>query len=183
MIQKSEFRSQRSEVIRISPLLYNLLFLFSVVCFLFSTIGCEAFVRKFTRKPKNKDFDVEEMVLVPEEYKGPQMTKEELYRQHLLFWKSWQEELVNAVASSHSHKKQMTCINEAIKNLVNARALLNEQKQQKLDEYLKKMRDLKEEISRDAYGGNAANIRQRAERLKRNILREFSYRYIKDDLI
>jgi hypothetical protein len=153
------------------------------VCCLVSLMGCEAFIRKFTRKPKNKEFDAEEMVLVPEEYKGPQMTKEELYRQRLLFWKSWQEELINALASSHSHKKRMTCINEAIKNLINARKLLNQQKQQKLDEHLNKMKNLQEEISRDTYGGNTANIRQKAERLKRNILSEFSYRYIKDDLI
>ena len=30
-------------------------------------VGCEAFIRKFTRKPKNKKSDVQEMVLVPEE--------------------------------------------------------------------------------------------------------------------
>ena len=38
-------------------------------------VGCEAFVRKFTRKPKKEDLPRTEMVLTPEEYKGPQMTK------------------------------------------------------------------------------------------------------------
>ena len=83
-------------------------------------VGCEAFIRKFTRKPKNKKSDVQEMVLVPEEYKGPQMSKEELYRQYILFWKSWHDELLNSLSSSRSHKKRVSCIDEAIKNINDA---------------------------------------------------------------
>ena len=46
----------------------------SVSCsFLFTLIGCAAFVRKFTRKRKKEDLPQEEMVLAPEEWKGPQM--------------------------------------------------------------------------------------------------------------
>ena len=69
--------------------------LFILVCSLFVMVcgltGCEAFVRKFTRKPKKENLPQEELILVPEEYKGPNLTKEELYRQNLLFWGCWQD--------------------------------------------------------------------------------------------
>jgi hypothetical protein len=42
----------------------------AVILFLvFTLTGCEAFVRKFTRKPKQEY--TEPPVLAPEEYKGP----------------------------------------------------------------------------------------------------------------
>lgn len=54
----------------------NLLFISFLMV---SLTGCEAFVRKFTRKPKDK-MKTEELVLIPEEYKPPQLSKEEKYR-------------------------------------------------------------------------------------------------------
>ncbi|MFA5150687.1 MAG: hypothetical protein WC433_07270, partial [Candidatus Omnitrophota bacterium] len=67
--------------------------LFTFYFLLFTLCGCEAFVRKFTRKSKKDKVPVE-MVLAPEEWKGPQMTKEEQYRQYFVFWQSWQDELI-----------------------------------------------------------------------------------------
>ena len=83
-----------------------------LICFLvFNLVGCESFTRKFTRKSKKPDQAVE-MVLVPQEYKGPNMTKEELYRQYFLYWKSWQEELINALTQKTSQKKKSWLVNE-----------------------------------------------------------------------
>jgi len=66
-------------------------------CILLSVLsGCETMARKFTRKSKKPGQPVQ-MVLAPEEYKGPDMSKEELYRQYFLFWKSWHDELENAL--------------------------------------------------------------------------------------
>lgn len=149
---------------------------------LVTLIGCEAFVRKFTRKSK-KEPPKEEMVLVPEEYKGPQMSKEELCRQYLLFWKSWHDEFIVSLSTGANHKKQIDCIEETINNLVNLRTLLNENKQKKLDAYLKQLNGLKELIIEDTYGVNIPRHRQSAERIKRNILRDFSYRKAKDYLL
>lgn len=144
-------------------------------------IGCEAFVRKFTRKPK-KELPKEEMVLVPEEYKGPQMSKEDLYRQYFLFWKSWQDELITSLSPGANQKKQIDCVEEAIKNLINLKVLLNENTQRELDVYISQLNDLEGLISKDTYGANIINHRQNAERIKRNILRDFSYKKIKKDL-
>jgi hypothetical protein len=146
-------------------------------------MGCDAFVRKFTRKPRKDLLPKEEMVLVPEEWKGPQMTKEELYRQYFNFWKSWQDELIESLLQNRAQKKQLDCIEEAIKNLQYLRTMLAGEKQKKLDIYVEQLNSLRDNISRDLYGSNNANNFQRAESIKRNILRDFSYPKVKNYLL
>lgn len=150
---------------------------------LITMLGCEAFVRKFTRKSKKESLPKEEMVLAPEEYKGPQMSKEELYRQYFLFWKSWQDELMVSLSQGANHKKQIDCAGEAIKNLTNFRVLLDENSREKLDAYINQLSGLKDLITNDAYGINIASYRQKAERIKRKILRDFSYQKVKGNLL
>lgn len=149
-------------------------------CFLSITlIGCDAFVRKFTRKSKKDKSAKEELVLMPEEYKGPGMSPEELYRQYFMFWKCWQDELIQSLASEHyspaNHKKQLSCADEAITNLMQLKPMLSADKQKELEAYITKMTDLREGIQKDAYGRNLYNNRSTAERLKRDILRDFTY--------
>jgi hypothetical protein len=155
-------------------------FLFSSFCFLTSILGCEAFARKFTRKPKK--VEVEKPVLMPEDYSLSDIPSEQRYRQSFVFWQSWQEELVTALTSKASHKKRMTCIEEAIKNLEEMKPLLFEEKQKELDVYLGRLRSLKKDIAKDIYGANVAIHRIKAESLKRNIFRDFSYLKIKNHL-
>ncbi|MDO8662038.1 MAG: hypothetical protein Q7K98_02300 [Candidatus Omnitrophota bacterium] len=156
--------------------------LLSVLCLLSSTLGCEAFVRKFTRKSK-KDKAPEEMVLAPEEWKGPKMTKEEQYKQYFIFWQSWHDELLNAFAGNASPKKKLDCAGQAIKNLVGMRGLLNEDRQKQLDVYLRQFNDLKAQIKSDIYGSSKDTYNIRAENIRRNILQRFSYNDIKNDLL
>ncbi len=158
---------------------------FFVFCFFFlvSLIGCDAFVRKFTRKKKAEKLPAEEMVLVPEEYKGPKMTKEELYRQYFLYWKSWQDELIEALSVGANHKKQMGSAVEAIKNLQQLRQMLKEEKQKKLDVYIGRMNELKEAITQDTYGSENGLNCMNAERIKRGLLKDFSYSRVKGSLV
>lgn len=148
-----------------------------------TSIGCDAFVRKFTRKPKRESLPQEEMVLVPEEYKGPQITKEELYRQYFLFWKSWHDELMESLLQNRSQKKKVDCLEEAIKNLDNLKTLLNEETKKKLDVYITQLKVLKDSIAKDLYGTHNTQHFQSAGRIKRDIRRNFSYRKIKDHLL
>ena len=150
---------------------------------LVTILGCEAFVRKFTRKPKKENLPQEEMVIAPEVYQIPQMTKEDLYRQYFLYWKSWQDELIESLSGSTNHKRQIGCINEAINNLDQLKSLLNETKQKELDIYLNQLMDLQGLIAQDFYGNNVTGNRLTAERIKRNILKDFSYNKIKDNLL
>jgi hypothetical protein len=182
MIQKSEVRSQKSELRRLKSVIKDVCLLSSVFCLLSSLIGCDAFVRKFTRKPKKEELPQEEMVLAPEEYKGPQITKEELYRQYFLFWKSWMLELIESLLQNKSLKKQVDCAQEALKNLISLKELLNEEAQKKLDVYITQLEDLKTQITKDLYGSDVASNLRRAERIKMNILKDFSYAKIKNFL-
>lgn len=161
----------------------RIVFVLIVVFLLPSLVGCEAFVRKFTRKPKKDKIKKEEMILVPEEYKGPNMSQEELYRKYFLFWKSWDNELHESLSGSGAnHKKQISCAKEAIKNLVQMKFYLNEEKQKKLDVYIDRLGALKELIARDVYSSKVAIHRNNAERIRRGILKDFSFEKIKDSL-
>ncbi len=140
-----------------------------------TTVGCDAFVRKFTRKKKMAPGQQEEMVLAPEEYKGPNMTKEELYRQHYLYWKSWHDELIESLASDRNHKKQLSCADETLKCLMQMRDMLNEPLQKKFEPYIGKVQDIRSDIAADIYGSRSARLRTAAEHVRQQILRDFSY--------
>lgn len=149
---------------------------------IFTFLGCDAFVRKFTRKPKKENLPQEELVLVPEEYK-PTLSREELYRQYLLYWKSWQDELIEALNRKNNYKKQVSCADQALKNLVQLKQYLNEEKNKKLDVYLAQLKDLRDSIADDDYSIDLPNYRSTAERIRRAVLREFSYNKVKNSLI
>lgn len=157
-------------------------FLSSSICLLFFLLGCDAFARKFTRKPKKDIVPVEDMVLAPEEYKGPQMTQEELYRRYFLFWKSWHEELINSLLEARSQKKQIDCAMEAIKNLTGLKAFIKEEKQKELDVYINSLQDIQKQIEDSPYGNENSYIRNGVERLKLRILKNYSYDKIKQYL-
>jgi hypothetical protein len=182
MVQGSGFRVQGSENRKGRKVIRKFIFLTSVICFLASAIGCDAFVRKFTRKPKKDKMQKEEMVLAPEEYKST-MSKEELYRQYFVFWKSWHGELIESLARSSSQKKILSCIEQANKNLIQLRPMLNAEKQAKLDVYLGQIDRLHNSIKGDVYGSLNSTNRQQAEQLRSRILRDFSYSKVKDSLI
>ena len=148
---------------------------------LLSLIGCEAFTRKFTRKSKKSDQPVE-MVLVPEEYKGPNMTKEELYRQYFTYWKAWQDELINALTYKASVKKKVDCGQEAVKNMVNMKGLLVEDAQRNIDPYIKKLVDLTADIRSDLYGSNDSRNLKSAENMKIKIQAAFVYPKVRNYL-
>ena len=150
-------------------------------CLLLDLAGCESFTRKFTRKSKKTDQAVE-MVLIPEEYKGPNMTKEELYRQHFLFWQSWEGELENALIQKSSLKKKVDCAQEALKNLVNMKNMLVTDVQKNLDVYINKTIELLASIKDDVYGTNNSRNLQIAERIKSDIHQGFIYPKIRNYL-
>ena len=167
---------------RLKPHITQIILLVTICVLLVTSFGCDAFVRKFTRKRK-KEAPKEEMVLVPQEYKPPQLTKEEVYRQYFLYWKSWHDELINSLSTGASHKKQIDCINEALENLEQLRTTLQATKQNRLDGYINQLKNLKESIAEDLYGNNVAQNRLTAERIKRGILRDFSYEKVKKYLV
>lgn len=157
------------------------IFVILLILVSFSLVGCEAFARKFTRKHK-KPTTKEEPVLVPQEYSISDISIEDRYRQYFLFWKSWQQELITALDAHGSYKKRVSCINEAINNLEQLRGFLFEEKQKELDAYLGRLRQLETNLSEDFYGRKLQVHKRKAEGLKRNIIKDFSYSAVKNHL-
>ena len=147
-----------------------------------NSLGCEAMVRKFTRKSKQEKVE-EPMVLAPEEYKGPQMTGEEKYRHYFFYWESWHDELIQSLTSGGNKKKQLDSAQETIKNLKILQGLLNPAEQKVLDTYIGQLNDLSRDIKDDIYNLNMSDLRLRAEGLKRDIYKRFSYSDVKDALL
>ena len=160
----------------------KILLLVTSCSLILTMLGCDAFVRKFTRKPKKANLPKEQMVLAPEEYIPPKMTKEEVYRKYFLYWKSWHDELINALLAGASQKKQIDCANEALENLEGLRKVLQGAGQKKLDVYINQLKDLKSDLEEDLYGSNISQNLLNAERIRRGIMRYFSYDKIKNYL-
>ncbi|MFA6357648.1 MAG: hypothetical protein WCY09_03145 [Candidatus Omnitrophota bacterium] len=161
---------------------FKKVFLFLLLVFLvLNLIGCESFTRKFTRKSKKASQPIE-MVLTPEEYKGPNMSKEELYRQYFLYWKSWQDELISAFTYKASLKKKVDCIQEALKNLVSMKSMLVPDAQKNFDPQFFKLNNLLVDIKSDVYGANDQRNLQAAERIKSSIQQDFIYPKIRNYL-
>jgi len=150
-----------------------------LVCFLvLNLIGCEAFVRKFTRKSKKDEAKQELPVIVPEEYKEA-LDKDELYVKYYEYWKSWQEELIQSLLDHKSQKKKLECVEQSLQNLEKLKSFLKEEKRQVADRYIIRLGVLREQIDDDTYGRNDADYRQRAEHLKLSIQRELCHDKIK----
>lgn len=157
----------------------QVLLLVTSYCLLFTLTGCDAFVRKFTRKPKTQEFPEAEMILAPEEYQGMALSPKQQYQQDFLFWKTWQDELIVSLQEKRSQKKQMDCLQQAIRNLENLRPLLREELREVLERYIEQEKGLLDSIRRDVYGRDTSGNMSSAERIKRNILRDFAYGKIK----
>ncbi len=160
----------------------TVLLLASIFLFVIMNSGCEAFVRKFTRKSK-KPKEPEELVLVPEEYKPPSKTPEEIYRGYFLFWKSWQDELINALDNSQGNrKKRIGCAKEALKNLSYMADMLQDKARKRLDRSIRQLKELVQDMEKDVYGSNFSRYIRNAERIKLTVIRDFSYSKIKDEI-
>jgi hypothetical protein len=144
-------------------------------------MGCESFTRKFTRKSKKSDLPIE-MVLVPEEYKGPNMSKEEIYRQYYTYWSSWHDELLNALAQSASLKKRTDCVQQALKNLAYMKNMLMPDAQKNFDLPINRLNDLLADIKSDPYGANNSRSFREAEKIKSIIHKGFIYPKVKNYL-
>ncbi|MFH0828013.1 MAG: hypothetical protein V1919_02470 [Candidatus Omnitrophota bacterium] len=158
------------------------LFVFALV-FIFQAAGCESFARKFVRKPKPENMKKEEVVFAPEEYKSEGVSNQGLYLRFFSYWKAWQDELIDSLERNGNRKRQISSLNEAVKNLENVKPLINPESASKLDFYIKQLRSLREAVERDIYSNSVSDNRLRAERLKREIIRDFSFNNIQDKII
>ena len=149
----------------------------------FELAGCESLGRKFARKPKAEDKKTEEVVFAPQEYKGEGVTNADLYKQYFLFWRTWQEELIDSLEPNGNRKRQIDSINEGLKNLESIKLLIKPEAAARLEEHIKTLQVLRQAVGKDSYFSNVANNRRRAEILRRDIIKDFSFVKIKDSIL
>ena len=83
---------------------FKVVLILSTIYYLLSTsLGCEAFRKKFVRKPK-KDKEVE-VVVHTQEYVSEYST-EETYKKYFLFWRTWHEELLSSLSAQDGNRKK-----------------------------------------------------------------------------
>ncbi|NQS99965.1 MAG: hypothetical protein HQ595_02680 [Candidatus Omnitrophica bacterium] len=161
----------------------RMLICFFIFCLMFSASGCEAFRKKFVRKSSKKEKAIR-VVTQTKEYL-PEASREERYKNYFLFWRSWHDELINALnAQDRNRKKQVFTAKKIVENLEQIRELLLPEGQKQLDPFLLEQKDIAKQL--DAFRLNRAQvlrIKSLLEKNKRRIQEGFSYRHIQEYLI
>ena len=166
---------------KIKPRLTQIVALVTGFWLLVSLTGCEAFVKKFRRKPKEEK--KEEPIIQPENYPDVALNKDELYRDYFLFWESWADELVSFLNEKANVRKQKECIQQAVDNLVKMRSLLNEEKAKSLDKFAAELAAVKNVLFQ-SYLNSAdfSYLKNKLERIKAKVHQGFVFSKIKKDL-
>src|SRR3989338_324309 len=167
----------RQEKSKVKNIIY-FCFVFLVLC---SWPGCEAFVRKFTRKTKKTV--LEEPVIQPQEYPSTALSREELYRDYFLFWETWADELLNFLKEDANAKKQKACANEALDNLTKMQSLLNEEKANALQGLIEEFNTFRNILSENRLNrADISYLRNKLERVKAKVHRGFIFSKVNKDL-
>ncbi len=144
--------------------------------FISSTLGCDAFVRKFTREKKKQDMI--EPVLTPEENAGLFYDNETKYKNYFSYWRAWQDELIQSMYQE-SEKRKLYCINQAIENLELMAALLIPEHQKEINEFIGKLNGIRRDIESESIL-NENMMRQKLVNIRLSINTKLHYSRVKD---
>ncbi len=149
---------------------------------LFSITGCEAFRKKFVRKPK-REKEVK-VVINPREYESD-YSVEKAYKQYFLFWRISQEELLGLLNAQEGNRKRLLySAKRVVENLEQMRQFCLPEKQARLDEFIKIQQDVVRQLDRyDLSRGRRLRVRSILKQQKRQIQNEFSFGRIQEYLI
>lgn len=147
-----------------------------LLIFLSSSLGCDAFVRKFTREKKREE--ITEPVLNPEVKSGLFYDNDTKYRNYFAYWRGWQDELIQAISEPGMKRKQY-CVSQALINLKKMSELLTGEKQAQLNSYIEQMGEIAEEINA---GGviDANTIRLRLSHIQLSVNKRLHYSKVRD---
>lgn len=155
----------------------NKLILYSTVVFLIiSTLGCDSFVRKFTREKKRQEMI--EPVLSPEENAGLFYDNETKYKNYFAYWRAWHDELVQCMYQA-SKKRKRYCANQAIENLQLMSALLTGPRQKEMNGYIEKMEKIRSDIESDLVIDQNLIV-QRLKNIRLSVNDKLDYKNVKE---
>lgn len=152
-------------------------------CGVFLLTGCESLRKKFTRKKKGTEIQ-EVMVITPRDYSAHPLASDVLYKQYFIYWKSWNQELINGLTDGSSYKKVLDCADQSLVNIKKMETYLKEDKAKELEVYVKKTEDLKNQImeNKSLLPAFVNNLRYSAERILSSVNRLFDLSKMKDRL-
>lgn len=162
--------------------LRTILILSTVNCVLLTALcGCEAFRKKFVRKPK-REKEVTVVVKI-QEYESKYSTAE-TYKKYFLFWRCRHEELLNLLnAQEGNRKKRIFSAKKIIENLQQMQKLLLPQKQIELESFISEQKGIMEKLDRyNLSRAQRLRIKSALEKQRKKIQEEFAYRHIQEYL-
>jgi len=176
--QKSKIKNEKRQTtlyaIRYTLYAIRMLSVFLVFIMVISGLaGCADFRKKFVRKKKAE-------VKVPRYYRMEDyniVPSVELYTKHYVYWRSWHRELMEILGQNS--KKEKRCISEMIGNLNDMKTMLIDEKGDKLEEHIKELRNIENEMKKGTLSlAVITRIRRVLEKELMLIKIEFSYKKI-----
>ncbi len=155
----------------------TLIFIF-ILLLCISFTGCAGLQRKFARKKKKEERP--SPVITTYDY-SKELRVDELYKKHLLFWQSWQTELLGRLDATY--KKRASCYDYTVASLMEMKKYLASPKAEELDEFIKNIKSIDPVIKKKRLSkGEKNRIKSLLEKTKRQIDKRFSYSDVKDYL-
>lgn len=132
------------------------------------------FVRKRKPKPRQVHFFEEKYV--------PEFPNATLYNSHFVYWKSWQQDWIEALTSGN-YKKQKTAAELSLSELKQMQKYLMEAKAGELEKYVQDVARIHGQVMESAPSPAAGSrMRTDLDRLRRIISREFYFKKVRDSI-
>lgn len=156
--------------------------IFTFYFLVFTFLGCEAFSRKFVRKPK-KEKEIK-VITQTQEYQS-EYSIAAAYKKYFLFWQAAQDDLIDLVDEPEAnHKKVIFTAEKIIENLAEIRQFLLPEKQEKLEPYILEQKKVRAQLTQSNLSrGKILEIKTVLEKQRRQIKKEFAYPAIQGYLI
>lgn len=159
-----------------------ILLFFTYYLLLTTAIGCDAFRKKFIRKPKAQK---EVRVVVETKRYESTLSQKQVYVRYFAFWQAWHEELVDTLDMQEVNRKRRTAAGRGIvENLKQMRRLLMPEKQKQLDLYILVQEDIMRQLEEYRIShAKSLRIKSMLKKQKREIKGKFHYKNIEAYLI
>ncbi|MCX5715937.1 MAG: hypothetical protein NTV07_03580 [Candidatus Omnitrophica bacterium] len=142
--------------------------------------GCGAqWKKKFVRKRAPQEGPEQVFVYEPKDYRPE--PNPVLYKRSFVFWKSWQEELINRLGENRA--ADVRGFEEVLKNLDEMKGCLKDQKAAELEMYRKKLYDFYKTYKEDDLDKPAAmHMQQDLDRLMLKMDKLFRFSRVEKDI-
>lgn len=157
--------------------------LMTLLCFVFSSSGCEPFRKKFTRKKKEEKVEEFIPVLDPIDYPASVRSPEQDYRRVYGLWKVWQKELLQEMESGESQKRQAYLFQEVMTQLNEMKKLLKEDKKKELEPLIKSYDAVRQEYDSPSIMRRSTTLKRQVERNGQAIVNNFNPKEVSESII